>query len=61
MSGEVIDRWNTIRREGNILLKLDNEDETGFYSKFLVLHLGLKYECDMKNGKVIKLIELGAA
>lgn len=54
-------QWKEIRREGNILLKLDTEHETGFYSKFLVVHKGLKYECDMKNGEVIKLINLGAA
>lgn len=53
-------QWKEIRREGNILLKLDTEHETGFYSKFLVIHKGLKYECDMKNGEVIKLINLGA-
>lgn len=53
-------KWKEIRREGNIILKYDTKHETGFYSKFLVIHKGLKYECDMKNGEVIKLIELGA-
>lgn len=53
-------KWKEIRREGNIILKYDTEQETGFYSKFLAIHKGLKYECDMKNGEVIKLIELGA-
>lgn len=54
-------KWKEIRREGNIINKFDTEHDTGFYSKFLVIHNGLKYECDMKNGEVIKLIDLGAA
>lgn len=54
-------KWKELRREGNIMMRRDVEHKTGFYSKFLVIHNGLKYECDMKNGEFIKLIELGVA
>lgn len=55
------DKWKQIWRECDILLRVDYENETGFYTTFLVSHSGSEYECVMNNGEVIKLVELGAA
>jgi len=41
--------------------KAIEDEQTGFYSKFIAIYKDLKYECEMKNPEVIKLIELGAA
>lgn len=50
--------WQDVRREGNILDRVDTEDEAGVHSEFWVEYEGKYFYCSMLNGDVVVFMEI---